>query len=134
MRYDLGTIKLDDTGPTEKQINQLCRKFESSHLESLGGGNSPAIYGVFRASNVAGGNSWLMNQDGCRTYVIFPSGISKRLRTSDNCGTFAYRFFGKCMGRGAGLPVGLWNAPMTLVEKAISKFRNRLVLQGTYSG
>ena len=32
------------------------------------------------------------------------------------------------------LPVGLWNAPMTLVEKAISKFRNRLVLQGTYSG
>jgi len=36
------------------------------------------------------------------------------------------------MAAGAGLPIGLWNAPMTLVEKAKSKFSNRLVLEGTY--
>ena len=99
----------------------------------MGGSNSNAVWSLFRAKNTANANSWLSNIDKCRTYVIFPSGITKRLRTSDNCGTFAYRYFSKCMGAGAGLPIGLWNAPVTLVSKGTKRFNSELIMQGIYS-
>jgi len=128
LEYDLGTVDVS-SGLSKRSAERLVRKFQDKHGQVLGGYNSDADYGVFKARNLEAALSFAREKD-CRPYVILPSGLSKRLRLSDNCGTLSYRIFQRAIGRSGALPLGLWNAPTTLLQKALEKGSDLLIHSG----
>ena len=85
-------------GLSKSQAEKLVRAFQAKHGKVLGGYNPDADYGVFKARDIEGALSFVRDKE-CRPYVVLPSGFSKRLRMSDNCGTLSYRIFQRSIGK-----------------------------------
>jgi len=123
----LGTVDVSQ-GMTQEIAESLTKKFKNALNRALGfkASSVNADYAVFNAKNVDGALDYARSRE-CRTYVLFPSGLFKRFRLTDNCGTFAYRIFSRAIGRTGGLPLGLWNAPSTLLHKSTKRGSRHLL-------